>query len=152
MEKVGLGRVAVVDRGEGGRRVLRAVRELARAGQAAAAIAVHGPRDRLTRFVRDADEAAERAEAPEETLRTARADTVWLGQATLAERAAFADACARVGAQLVGPPAEALRALAAPGALERLAGKLGVGVAAASELPPASHLVEVLVARDRRGT
>jgi acetyl/propionyl-CoA carboxylase alpha subunit/acetyl-CoA carboxylase carboxyltransferase component len=152
MEKVGLGRVAVVDRGEGGRRVLRAVRELARAGQAAAAVAVHGPRDRLTRFVRDADEASERGETPEDTLRAARADTVWLGPATLAERAAFADACARVGAQLVGPPAEALRQLAAPGALERLAGKLGVGVAAASELPPASHLVEVLVARDRRGT
>ena len=52
----GLGRVVVVDMGEGGRRVLRAIRELARLGRAEAAVAVHGREDRHAAFLRDADE------------------------------------------------------------------------------------------------
>src|SRR6266542_973792 len=96
-EAVGLGRVAVVDRGEGARRVLRAVHELTRAGQAGLAVAVHGARDRLARFVREADEAVELDGSPEEALRAARADSAWLGPAPLAERAAFAAACSRLG-------------------------------------------------------
>ena len=49
----------MVDGGEGGRRALRAIRELVRLGRAAAAIAVHGPLERHTAFLREADETVE---------------------------------------------------------------------------------------------
>jgi acetyl/propionyl-CoA carboxylase alpha subunit/acetyl-CoA carboxylase carboxyltransferase component len=132
MSTIGLGRVAVVDSREGAPRVLRAVRELVRAGQATAAVAVFAPRDRLARFVREADEAVELQGSLEDALRAARADTAWLGAATTERRAAFAEACTRAGVLRIGPPAEALR---------------GASVAA----DPHSRLIEVIVARDRRG-
>jgi uncharacterized protein len=58
-DAIGLGRVVVVDGGEGGRRVLRAIRELVRLGRAEAAVAVHGPLERHAAFLREADEAIE---------------------------------------------------------------------------------------------
>ncbi len=148
----GLGRVAVLDGGEGARRVLRALHELARAGQASLAVAVHGPRDRLARFVREADEAVEVGGSTEDALRAARAESAWLGPAPLAERAAFAEACARAGVAHIGPPADALRRLAAGDGMARLAAQLGVPLATAIGADPRAHLVEVVVARDNRGT
>jgi len=145
----GLGRVAVFDRGEGARRVVRAVRELARAGRAVCAVAVHGPRERLARWVRDADEALEAPGSVEEALRVARAGSAWLGPAPLAERAAFAEACARAGVVFAGPAAEALRRLAADGGLERIA--RAAGLSAAATPPAGARLLEVIVARDARG-
>jgi acetyl/propionyl-CoA carboxylase alpha subunit/acetyl-CoA carboxylase carboxyltransferase component len=145
----GLGRVAVFDRGEGARRVVRSVRELARAGRASAAIAVHGPRERLARWVRDADEAVARVSDVEHALRAARADTAWLGPAPLAERLEFAAACARAGVRYAGPAAAALARLAGQGGLEAIARAAGLAFAATP--PPGSRLLEVLVARDGRG-
>jgi acetyl/propionyl-CoA carboxylase alpha subunit/acetyl-CoA carboxylase carboxyltransferase component len=148
-EEVGLGRVAVLDRSEGARRVLRVIRELSRAGHASAGVVLHSSRDRQARFVREADETVELAPgATLEVLRAARASSAWLGPASLAERLAFAEACARAGVALIGPSLETLRRLAATGALVSLGARLGLGGSGAA----ATRLVEVVVTRDRRGT
>jgi acetyl/propionyl-CoA carboxylase alpha subunit/acetyl-CoA carboxylase carboxyltransferase component len=142
---VSLGRVAVLDRGESGRRVLRAARELARDGRAGAAVAVHGPGEERTPFAREADEAVKIEGSPELALHLARADAAWLGPASLADRAAFAEACAQLGVLKIGFPAAALRRLCEPGALSTLA--LASGVAAASAaVDPAARVIEVVVA------
>jgi acetyl/propionyl-CoA carboxylase alpha subunit/acetyl-CoA carboxylase carboxyltransferase component len=152
MSSVSLGRVAVWDRGPGARRVLRAVHELARSGEASAVIALYAPGDRTARFVRDADAAFAVAGTPVDTLRAAGADTVWLSRrAPLGERAAVAEACAQLRLRFVGPGAEALRALAAPGAVSFLAQKLGVPDAGAKAPVAVARRLEVVVARDRRG-
>jgi len=142
----------VLDGGEGARRVLRALHELARGGQAGVAVAVHGRRDRLARFVREADEAVEVDGSIEEALRAARAEAAWLGPCPLSERAAFAEACARVGVAHIGPPAAALRRLSTEEGMAQLAAQLGVAPPAAPGLDSRAHLVEVVVARDSRAT
>jgi acetyl/propionyl-CoA carboxylase alpha subunit/acetyl-CoA carboxylase carboxyltransferase component len=144
----GLGRVAVQDGSEAARRVVRAVRQLGREGAAGAALALHAAERRRSPAVREADEALELRADVEETLRYARADTAWLGPATLAERASFAEACARAGVTHVGPPADALRWLAAPGALAAIAARVGVATGEAAGLV---RRIEVVVARDRAG-
>ncbi len=145
---VGLGRVAVFDRGESARRVLRTLRELGRAGQAGASVVIHGPGDRSARYLREADEALEMEGAS--ALRSARADAAWLGRSTMAERAALAARCAEMGVALIGPPAEVLAHLAAPRAREEIAEQLGAPTLA-SHLGPDAHRLEVVVARDRSG-
>jgi acetyl/propionyl-CoA carboxylase alpha subunit/acetyl-CoA carboxylase carboxyltransferase component len=145
----GLGRVAVIDRAEGARRVLRALRELEHTGEAAGTIALHGPDDRSARYVREADAACE-MDGPPATLPSIRADTIWLGPAPLSERAALAARCALLGVRMVGPPAEVLARLAAPGAAERLARELGVP-SAPPRVAPGSRRLEVAVARDQGG-
>jgi acetyl/propionyl-CoA carboxylase alpha subunit/acetyl-CoA carboxylase carboxyltransferase component len=149
---VGLGRVAVVDVGEGARRVLRAVRELTRAGSAGTVVAIHDPRDRPGRFIREADESVDAAGTPEEILRAARADSAWLGPASAPERLTFGEACERLGVRHLGPPLDALKRLAAADGLDRLAAQLGLERGALASAPPDHHLVEVIVARDARGT
>jgi acetyl/propionyl-CoA carboxylase alpha subunit/acetyl-CoA carboxylase carboxyltransferase component len=144
----GLGRVAVLDRAEGARRVLRALRELAHTGQVTATIALHGPDDRSARYLREADEAFESDGAS--GLASLQVDAVWLGPSTLSERAALAARCAELGVKLVGPPPEVLARLAAPGAVEELARELGVP-AAPPQVDPRAHRLEVAVARDRSG-
>src|SRR6266568_325059 len=148
---VGLGRVAVVDAGEGARRVLRALRELAHAGRAGLVVAVNDPKDRPGRFAREADASVDVAGSPLEVLRAARAESAWLGPATIAERAAFAEACHELGVRHLGPPAEALRRLATPDGLAQLAEQLGISLVRLERADPRHHLVEVLVARDGRG-
>ena len=148
---VRLDRVAVLDRGEGARRVLRAVRELARSGRAGTVVALHEPRDRPGRFIREADESVEATGTPEEFLRAARAESAWLGPASAAERLTFGEACERLGIRHLGTPLGALRLLAAPDGLDRLAAQLGVNRGAIGSAPPDHHLVEVFVARDARG-
>ncbi|ABS27111.1 carboxyl transferase domain-containing protein [Anaeromyxobacter sp. Fw109-5] len=147
-ERNGLGRVAVVDPSEAARRVVRAVRALGREGLADGAVVVHAAEPRRAPAVREADEAVEALADVEETLRRARADAAWLGPAPVAERAAFAEACARAGVTHVGPPADALRWLAAPGALSALAERVGV---LAGEAAGLARRIEVVVARDRAG-
>ena len=147
---VGLGRVAVLDGGEGARRVLRALHELARANKAGVGVAVYRHRDRLARFVREADEAVEMDGSVEAALRAAGAEAAWLGPASLEERASFAEACARVGVAHIGPPAGALRRLSTQGGIAEFASQLGI-LAAPANPDPGAHLVEVVVARDSRG-
>ncbi len=152
MESAGPGRVAVVDRGEGALRVLRAVHELARTGQAAVAVAIHPAGEHLSRFARDADEAVEWPEGdPAGALRAARAESAWLGPASLAERTSFAEACARAGVRHLGPDHATLLAVTEPGGLERLASRLGVAACAASRAGSGARLVEVVVVRSRSG-
>jgi acetyl/propionyl-CoA carboxylase alpha subunit/acetyl-CoA carboxylase carboxyltransferase component len=150
-EAVSLGRVAVMDRTEVGRRVLRAVRELAREGRHAVAVAVHGPKDRRTPLVREADEAVEVEGSPELVLHRSGAEAGWLGPAPLAQRAAFADACEQLGVLFLGPSAGTLQRLIAPGGLAALARAGGVELAPSAPPPPDARLIEVAVARDRAG-
>ena len=144
----GLGRVAVLDGSEAARRVVRAVRELEREGLAGAAVTLHAPGARRSAAAREADEAFELRADAEEALRRTSADAAWLGPATIAERAAFAEACARAGVLHIGPPADALRWLAAPGALAAIAERLGVAASGASDQ---GRRLEIVVARDRAG-
>jgi acetyl/propionyl-CoA carboxylase alpha subunit len=146
-----LGRVAVLDRHGGARRVLRALADLAQAGRAGATVAVHAPGDRFAAFVREADEAVEQRGTIEEALRAARATAAWLGPASLEERAAFAEACAAAGVTPLGPPAAALRRLAAPRAVAELAAELGVAPEDAEARDAPARLVEVVVAVDGGG-
>jgi acetyl/propionyl-CoA carboxylase alpha subunit/acetyl-CoA carboxylase carboxyltransferase component len=150
-KSIGLGRVAVLDHGDGARRTLRALRELARAGEVATAVALYLPRDRRSRVVREADEAVEITGSIEDALRAARADSAWLGIAPMAERAAFADACARAGVTFIGPSTDVLRRLSAPLGLAQLATDLGVPLGSTAGAEAHAHVVEVVVARDRRG-
>jgi acetyl/propionyl-CoA carboxylase alpha subunit/acetyl-CoA carboxylase carboxyltransferase component len=147
----GLGRVVVVDMGEGGRRVLRAVRELARLGRAEAAVALHGPLERHAAFLREADEtvevAAQDLPARRQALAQTRPATVWLGRT--AHRAELAAWCAENGVRLVGPSAEVLKKTATPGGLSALARELGVALAGPT--PAAGRALEVVVARDADG-
>ncbi len=147
-EANGLGRVVVVDMGEGGRRVLRAIRELTRLGKATAAVAVHGPTERHAAFLRDADESHEAADR-RDALAAARPDTVWIGKLPAAARIEVAAWCADNGVRLVGPAAEALRKTSGAG-LGALSRELGVALAGAT-LPPGARRVEVIVARDAEG-
>jgi acetyl/propionyl-CoA carboxylase alpha subunit/acetyl-CoA carboxylase carboxyltransferase component len=142
-------RVAVLDDGEGGRRVLRALRERSRAGRPAIAIAVHAPGARRGRFAREADAAVERSPSWADTLRAAGAEVAWLGGASLADRAALAAACEAAGVRFVGPPASALRALAATDAVARLGERLGFPTATGAR--PGDRIVEVVAARDATG-
>ena len=147
-EAIGLGRVVVVEAGEGGRRVLRAIRELVRLGRATAAIALHAPTERQAGYLREADEAFE-AEDLRAAATAARAETAWIGAMAPAARVELATALAASGIRLVGPPAEVLRRLAAPEGLRGLARELGLPAPdpAAGE----GRLVEVVVARDAEG-
>jgi acetyl-CoA carboxylase carboxyltransferase component/biotin carboxyl carrier protein/biotin carboxylase len=148
-EANGLGRVVVVDMGEGGRRVLRAIRELARLGRAKAAIAAHGPLERHAAFLRDADETFEAADR-REALAAARPDAVWIGKVAPAARIELAAWCAENGVRLVGPSAETLRKVSPAAGLGALSRELGVGLAGPT-LAPGARLVEAVVARDVEG-
>ena len=148
-QAIGLGRVAVVDPGEGGRRVIRAVREFVRLGRADAAVAIHGPLERHATLLREADEAFEGRDR-REAIAAARASTVWVGRASAPGRAEMAAWCAENGIRLVGPPAEVLRRASGPGGLKGVAAELGVELLGPS--PDGSlRIMEVVVARDLEG-
>jgi acetyl/propionyl-CoA carboxylase alpha subunit/acetyl-CoA carboxylase carboxyltransferase component len=147
-----LGRVAVLDRHGGARRVLRVLAELVASGRADATLALHAPSHRSARFVREADEAYEITGALEDALRAARATTAWLGPASLEDRAAFAAACEQAGVLAVGPGAAILRRLLEPRALVNLAAEVDVSPEDAEAKEPEARLVEVVFARDRAGT
>ncbi|MGC3996826.1 MAG: carboxyl transferase domain-containing protein [Anaeromyxobacter sp.] len=144
-----LGRVAVLGGGVAGRRMLRAVRELSRLGRAGAAVAIHGPGERQSAFVREADDAVEATTSLIDALARAKVGAAWLGEGPLPARAELAEACARQGITVLGPSAEALRKVSTPERVAALAKELGVSHAARPAAE--ARLLEVLVSRDREG-
>ena len=108
------------------------------------AIALHTAAERRAMFVREADEAVclddlrtDGADLSpyldhgvlERALTEARADAVWPGWGFVAEQAAFAALCDRLGVTFIGPEAEVMRRLGDKISAKRLAEEAGVPVA-----------------------
>ncbi|WP_428263996.1 carboxyl transferase domain-containing protein [Haliangium sp.] len=124
-------RIAIVNRGEPARRLITAVRELTEEyGHPLRTIALYTDPDRRAMFVRDADEAYSLGPATyvdprdgerkssyldygrlERALRATRAEAVWVGWGFVAEHAAFADLCERLGIVFIGPSGDVMRSL-----------------------------------------
>ncbi|HSF87347.1 MAG TPA: carboxyl transferase domain-containing protein [Acidimicrobiia bacterium] len=123
-------RIAVVNRGEPAMRLIHAATEYnAERGTDLTTIALFTEPDRKAMFVREADEAyflgPAHVAGPDGTRRVAyvnyellekalvetRADAVWVGWGFVAEHAAFAELCTRLGIVFIGPDAEVMRRL-----------------------------------------
>jgi acetyl/propionyl-CoA carboxylase alpha subunit/acetyl-CoA carboxylase carboxyltransferase component len=140
----GLRRVAIVNRGEAAVRLIGAVRELnLEHGWGIRTIALHTEVERRAMFVREADEAViiggqrpylDHREL-ERALRASGADAAWVGWGFVAEDAAFAEMCARIGVAFIGPPPDVMRRLGDKVAAKLFAEQLGVLVAAWSRGP-----------------
>ena len=140
-------RIAIVNRGEPAVRFIKAVRDYNRLhGASLITIALYTEGDRLSRFVREADERVELASDPddaetqrrpayldydrlERALLAGRADAAWAGWGFVAERPEFVDLCQRLGVVYIGPPASAMRLLGDKIAAKRLAAQVGIPVA-----------------------
>ncbi|MFC1706057.1 biotin carboxylase N-terminal domain-containing protein, partial [Planctomycetota bacterium] len=111
-------------------RVIRAVRELNEEhGVDLRTIALFTDPDRTSSFVREADHAiplgpATYEDSPgqlrstyldydrlKEAMVSSRADAAWVGWGFVAEDAAFAEICGRLGVTFVGPPPDVMRSL-----------------------------------------
>ena len=114
-----------------------------------ATVAVFSNADRHSPFVADADEGfalggntpAESYLDPEKLLEAARvtgADAIHPGYGFLSERADFAEACAEVGIQFVGPSATAMRRLGAKIDAKQLAVESNVPIVPGYFAPDAS--------------
>jgi acetyl/propionyl-CoA carboxylase alpha subunit/acetyl-CoA carboxylase carboxyltransferase component len=135
----GFRRVAIVNRGEAAVRLIRAVRELnLEHGWGMRTIALHTEVERRAMFVREADEAViidgqrpylDHGEL-DRALRASGADAAWVGWGFVAEDAAFAEMCARIGVVFIGPPPDVMRRLGDKIGARLLAEQLGVPVAA----------------------
>jgi acetyl/propionyl-CoA carboxylase alpha subunit/acetyl-CoA carboxylase carboxyltransferase component len=143
-------RVAIVNRGEPAMRLINAVREWNAEGRRALrVIALYTAADRRAMFVREADEAVLIGPADpvgdgaafdaspyldyaglERALRECRADAAWPGWGFVSEKAEFAELCDRLGITFIGPPAEVMRRLGDKIESKRLAGQVGVPLAA----------------------
>ena len=160
-------RIAIVNRGEAAMRLIHAVRELNREQPAAGTpplrtIALFTDPDRQAMFVREADEAVSLGTATfvddtggqrksryldyqrlEEVLVASGAEAAWVGWGFVAEHAAFAELCHRLGIVFVGPPAASIRSLGDKIRSKQLATRLGIRVAPWSdgpvESPAAAH-------------
>src|SRR6185436_10271003 len=143
----GLGRIALIESGEDAPRMLRACRELARAGRSNVSILLHRAGDRRPRLARDAGEAFAIDGSIEDALRAARADAAWAGPVPIARRLELTEACARAGVAQVGPPAAVLRRICEPGAIARHLGVKSATLADGAGL----RCIEVVVARDLAG-
>src|SRR5512143_473396 len=144
-------RVAIINRGEPAMRLIHAVRELNReAGDDAAplrTIALFTAPDRRAMFVREADEAVDLGAATfvderdgerkssyldyrrlEQALVAARADAAWVGWGFVAEHAAFAELCQRLGIVFIGPEPNVMRWLGDKIASKHLAERIAVPV------------------------
>ena len=143
----GFERVAIVNRGESAMRFVHAVRELnASSAPRLRTIALFTEPDRHALYVREADEACDLGPATivggdgarriayldlrrlERALVEVRAEAVWVGWGFVAEDAAFADLCARLGIAFIGPPGEVMRELGDKISSKRLAEKDGVPI------------------------
>ncbi|MCG8457614.1 MAG: ATP-grasp domain-containing protein, partial [Holophagales bacterium] len=141
-------RLAIVNRGEPAMRLIHAARELCHDGWDLTTIALYTDPERRAMFVREADEAFPLGSSTftdpedgnvknryldyaslERTLREARADAVWVGWGFVAEHAAFADLCERMGIVFVGPSGDVMRRLG-----DKISSKL---LAEAAEVPVA---------------
>jgi acetyl/propionyl-CoA carboxylase alpha subunit/acetyl-CoA carboxylase carboxyltransferase component len=151
-------RIAIVNRGEAAMRFVHAVHELNREQRTALrAIALATEPDRRAMFVREADEVFDLGPATvvdertglacsayvdlarlEAALRATRADAAWVGWGFVAEHAAFADLCARLGIVFIGPPAAAMRLAGDKISSKRLAETVGIPVVPWSRGPVAT--------------
>ncbi len=122
----------VANRGEIARRVLRSARALG-----LRTIAVHAPGERDAPHVADADEAIElhadsdlaaylSIDAIVDACRRSGACAVHPGYGFLSENASFARACAAAGVVFVGPPPQAIEALADKARAKAIAHRIGV--------------------------
>ncbi len=132
-------KLLIANRGEIAMRILRAARELG-----IATVAVYSDADRNAPHVRFADEAYHIGPPParesylviEKILDVARrsgAEAIHPGYGFLAERAAFAQACADAGLVFVGPPARAIRVMGDKQAARETVKAAGVPVVPGTE-------------------
>jgi acetyl/propionyl-CoA carboxylase alpha subunit/acetyl-CoA carboxylase carboxyltransferase component len=144
-------RIAIVNRGEPAMRLIHAVRELNREaghdGGQLRTIALFTTPDRGAMFVREADEAVDLGAATfvderdgerkssyldyarlEQALVAARADAAWVGWGFVAEHAAFAELCQRLGVVFIGPEPNVMRWLGDKIAAKHLAERVSVPV------------------------
>ncbi len=139
-------RIAVVNRGEAGMRLIHAVRDLnAEHGTSIEVIALHTEGERRAMFVREADVAYNLGPASarpyldhavlEGALRETHADAAWVGWGFVAEDPAFADLCGRIGVTFIGPSGDAMRRLGDKIGSKLLAEEVGVPVAPWSRGP-----------------
>jgi acetyl/propionyl-CoA carboxylase alpha subunit/acetyl-CoA carboxylase carboxyltransferase component len=148
-------RVAIVNRGEPAMRLIHAVREFNQEhGTRLRTIALHTDPDRKSLFVREADESYNLGpafttdardtlrrstyldyERLEEALLQTGADAAWVGWGFVAEHAAFADLCTKLGVVFIGPDAETMRRLGDKISAKRIAESAGVPVAPWSQGP-----------------
>jgi acetyl/propionyl-CoA carboxylase alpha subunit/acetyl-CoA carboxylase carboxyltransferase component len=142
-------RIAIVNRGEAAVRAIRAIQELHREERGdLRAIALYTDPDRRALSVREADEAVGLGSATfvdpadgrrksryldyatlERALGEARAEAAWVGWGFVAEHAAFAELCRRLGVVFIGPDPETMRSLGDKIGSKRLAEAAGVPVA-----------------------
>ncbi|WP_433192833.1 biotin carboxylase N-terminal domain-containing protein [Nocardia sp. CA-107356] len=127
-------RIAIVNRGEAARRLIRAAREIG-----AEVVALYTDGERHATFVREADHsyclgpAAARPylDLPllARALRETGADAAWVGWGFVAEDPAFAELCDNIGVTFIGPSASAMRRLGDKIGAKLLAEEVGVPVA-----------------------
>lgn len=125
-------------------RLIHAVRDLNAAtrqtgGHQIEVIALHTEGEKRAMFVREADVAYDLGPAAnrpyldhallERALTQTRADAAWVGWGFVAEDAAFADLCARIGVAFIGPSGEAMRKLGDKIGSKLIAEEVGVPVA-----------------------
>ncbi len=148
-------RVAIVNRGEAAMRFIHAAREFNQEyGTSLRTIALFTEPDRNAMFVREADEAvplgAARVVDPvtghlkssyldygllEKTFIAARVEAVWVGWGFVAEHAAFADLCQKMGIVFIGPSGDVMRRLGDKISSKRLAEQARIPVAPWSNGP-----------------
>ena len=121
-----ISRIAIVNRGEAAMRLIHA-------------IALHTEGERRAMFVRESDEAYDLGPASarpyldhaglEKALRETGADAAWVGWGFVAEDAAFAELCGRIGVTFIGPSPDAMRKLGDKIGSKLIAEEVGVPVA-----------------------
>src|SRR5215469_7133729 len=162
-------RVAIVNRGEAAMRFIHAAREFNHEhGTSIRTIALFTDPDRLSMFVREADESFYLGSARvldgngqakcryvdydsvAHALTATHADAVWPGWGFVAEHAEFADLCREMEIVFIGPHGESMRLIGDKIASKRIAEKAGVAVVPWSEAP-IETLMEAHLHADRLG-
>jgi len=125
-------KVLIANRGEIALRVIRACRELG-----IRTVAIYSDADRLSLYVRKADEAYWVGPSPSvqsylrvdrilEIARQSQAEAIHPGYGFLSENPSFAEACEKAGVVFIGPSSETLRLSGSKTASRRLAKQVGV--------------------------